>query len=62
MALLAMRLHRLIFEDRDYYPDFDIDPTPFLGKSLRVAMVSNNYFPLCVGGIGVGGSPAQWFM
>lgn len=49
LALLAMRLHRLIFEDRDYYPDFDIDPTPFLGKSLRVAMVSNNYFPFVSG-------------
>lgn len=49
LALLALRLHRLIFEDRDYYPDFDIDPTPFLGKSLRVAMVSNNYFPFVSG-------------
>ncbi|EHJ92451.1 glycosyltransferase [Vreelandella boliviensis] len=49
LALLTLRLHRLIFEDRDYYPDFDIDPTPFLGKSLRVAMVSNNYFPFVSG-------------
>ncbi|MDQ7734066.1 glycosyltransferase [Halomonas sp. SpR1] len=49
LTLLALRLHRLIFEDRDYYPDFDIDPTPFMGKSLRVAMVSNNYFPFVSG-------------
>ncbi|MBT2772166.1 glycosyltransferase [Halomonas sp. ISL-60] len=49
LTLLTLRLHRLIFEDRDYYPDFDIDPTPFLGKSLRVAMVSNNYFPFVSG-------------
>ncbi|MGP9765824.1 glycosyltransferase [Halomonas sp. AOP13-D3-9] len=49
LTLLALRLHRLIFEDRDYYPDFDIDPTPFLDKSLRVAMVSNNYFPFVSG-------------
>lgn len=49
LTLLALRLHRLIFEERDYYPDFDIDPTPFLGKPLRVAMVSNNYFPFVSG-------------
>ncbi|MCE7518264.1 glycosyltransferase [Vreelandella titanicae] len=49
LTLLALRLYRLIFEDRDYYPDFDIDPTPFLGKSLRVAMISNNYFPFVSG-------------
>lgn len=49
LTLLALRLHRLIFEDRDYYPDFDIDPTPFMDKTLRVAMVSNNYFPFVSG-------------
>ncbi|QNI02305.1 glycosyltransferase [Halomonas sp. SH5A2] len=49
LTLLAMRLYRLIFEDRDYYPDFDIDPTPYLDKPLRVAMVSNNYFPFVSG-------------
>ncbi|MEE3268106.1 MAG: glycosyltransferase, partial [Pseudomonadota bacterium] len=49
LTLLAMRLYRLIFEERDYYPDFDIDPTPYLEKSLRVAMVSNNYFPFVSG-------------
>lgn len=49
LTLLAMRLYQLIFEERDYYPDFDIDPTPYLGKPLRVAMVSNNYFPFVSG-------------
>ena len=49
LTLLAMRLYRLIFEERDYYPDFDIDPTLYLEKSLRVAMVSNNYFPFVSG-------------
>ncbi|HAA44233.1 MAG: group 1 glycosyl transferase [Halomonas sp. 54_146] len=49
LTLLALRLYRLIFEERDYYPDFDIDPTPFLGKPLRVVMVSNNYFPFVSG-------------
>ncbi len=49
LTLLALRLYRLIFEDRDYYPDFDIDPTPFLGKPLQIAMVSNNYFPFVSG-------------
>ncbi|UYF98836.1 glycosyltransferase [Halomonas sp. GD1P12] len=49
LTLLAMRLYRLIFEERDYYPNFDLDPTPYLGKPLRVAMVSNNYFPFVSG-------------
>ena len=49
LTLLAMRLYQLIFEERDYYPDFDIDPTPYLHKPLRVAMVSNNYFPFVSG-------------
>ncbi|WP_404375370.1 glycosyltransferase [Vreelandella aquamarina] len=49
LTLLAMRLYRLIFEERHYYPDFDIDPTPYLEKRLRVAMVSNNYFPFVSG-------------
>ncbi len=49
LTLLAMRLYQLIFEERDYYPDFDIDPTPYLNKPLRVAMVSNNYFPFVSG-------------
>lgn len=49
LTLLAMRLYRLIFEERDYYPDFDIDPTPYLDTPLRVAMVSNNYFPFVSG-------------
>ncbi|BCB08666.1 hypothetical protein HHSLTHF2_25560 [Vreelandella venusta] len=49
LSLLAMRLYRLIFEERHYYPDFDIDPTPYLEKPLRVAMISNNYFPFVSG-------------
>ncbi|MFG6666947.1 glycosyltransferase [Halomonas sp. HNIBRBA4712] len=49
LTLLAMRLYRLIFEERDYYPNFDIDPTPYLSSPLRVAMVSNNYFPFVSG-------------
>ncbi|RUR32076.1 glycosyltransferase [Vreelandella andesensis] len=49
LTLLSMRLYRLIFEERHYYPDFDIDPTPYLEKSLRVAMISNNYFPFVSG-------------
>lgn len=49
LTLLAMRLYRLIFEERNYYPDFDIDPTPYLRKPLQVAMVSNNYFPFVSG-------------
>ncbi|WP_447553516.1 glycosyltransferase [Vreelandella sp. EE22] len=49
LTLLAMRLYKLIFEERDYYPNFDLDPTPYLAGPLRVAMVSNNYFPFVSG-------------
>ncbi len=49
LVLLALYLHRLLVEDRDYYPDFDVDPAPYQGRSLRVGMYSNNYFPFVSG-------------
>ncbi|MGJ7457872.1 glycosyltransferase [Halomonas sp. RA08-2] len=49
LLLLAIRLHRLVMEERDYYPDFDVDPTPYQGRPLRVGMYSNNYFPFVSG-------------
>ena len=49
LLLLAIHLHRLIFEDRDYYPDFDVDPTPYQARALRIAMYTNNYFPFVSG-------------
>jgi glycosyltransferase involved in cell wall biosynthesis len=49
LVLLAIYLHRLLVEDRDYYPDFDVDPAPYEGRSLHVGMYSNNYFPFVSG-------------
>ncbi len=49
LIISAIKLHRLVFERRDYYPNFDINPTPYMGLPLRVAMFSNNYFPFVSG-------------
>ncbi|HBN15049.1 MAG TPA: glycosyl transferase family 1 [Pseudohongiella sp.] len=46
----AIWLHRQIFEDRDYYPDFDIDPDVLADTPLRVSMFTNNYLPF-IGGV-----------
>ncbi len=50
LGIVAIRLYMLIFVERDYYPDYDADPTPWLNQSLRVAMFTNNYLPF-VGGV-----------
>lgn len=50
LLLVAIKLYTLIFVERDYYPRFDVDPTPFLDKPLRVAMFTNNYLPF-IGGV-----------
>ncbi len=50
LLVLGLWLYRLIFTERDYYPDYDLDPTPWLGRPLRVAMFTNNYLPF-VGGV-----------
>lgn len=49
LLIVAIRLHRLIAEERNYYPNFEIDPTPYLNRSLRIGMYSNNYFPFVSG-------------
>lgn len=49
LALTVLYLHRLLFTQRDFYPDFDADETPYRDRSLRVAMYSNNYFPFVSG-------------
>lgn len=49
-AAIALKLHRAIFVGRDYYPDYDVDPTPWLDRPLRVAMFTNNYLPF-IGGV-----------
>lgn len=49
LVVLAVFLHRRIIWGQDYYPDFDVDPSPYQGRSLRVGMYSNNYFPFVSG-------------
>ncbi|GGE55460.1 hypothetical protein GCM10011533_04880 [Streptosporangium jomthongense] len=49
-AAIAIKLYTIIFVGKDYYPDYDLDPTPWLEKPLRVAMFTNNYLPF-IGGV-----------
>lgn len=49
-AAIAIKLYQVIFIGKDYYPDYDLDPAPWLEKSLRVAMFTNNYLPF-IGGV-----------
>ncbi|MGF2733796.1 glycosyltransferase [Marinobacter sp. DUT-1] len=49
-AAITIKLYQIIFIGKDYYPDYDLDPAPWLEKSLRVAMFTNNYLPF-IGGV-----------
>ncbi|MGF2688534.1 glycosyltransferase [Marinobacter sp. DUT-3] len=49
-AAIAIKLYAAIFVGKDYYPDYDLDPTPWQEKSLKVAMFTNNYLPF-IGGV-----------
>ncbi len=51
-ALIAVtiRLHLVIFTEREYYPNYDLDPGPFLNRPLRVAMFTNSFLPF-IGGV-----------
>lgn len=50
LVIVSIKLHQVVFEERDYYPNFDLDPAPYLDKPLRVAMLTNNYLPF-IGGV-----------
>lgn len=50
LVAIAIKLYTAIFVDRDYYPNFDLDLKPYQDKSLKVAMVTNNYLPF-IGGV-----------
>ncbi|WP_372874157.1 glycosyltransferase [Pseudomonas sp.] len=50
LAIAAIKLYTLAFAERDYYPNFDLDPSPWLEKPLRVVMFTNNYLPF-IGGV-----------
>lgn len=50
LIAVAVKLHGMVFVEKDYYPSFDLDPEPFVGAPLRVAMFTNNYLPF-IGGV-----------
>jgi glycosyltransferase involved in cell wall biosynthesis len=50
LALIGIKLYSLVFVDRDYYPNYDLDTTPWEEKPVRVAMFTNNYLPF-IGGV-----------
>lgn len=49
-AAITIKLYAIIFVGKDYYPDYNLDPTPWLERPLRVAMFTNNYLPF-IGGV-----------
>lgn len=50
LLLVALKLYQLLFVGKDYYPNFNLDPSPWLYRSLKVAMFTNNYLPF-IGGV-----------
>lgn len=50
LVALSLWLGRLVFAERDYYPDFDLDTTAFASRHLRIAHFTNNYLPF-IGGV-----------
>jgi glycosyltransferase involved in cell wall biosynthesis len=45
----ALKLRSLLYAGGDYYPPYDIDTTVYRERSLRVLLVSNNYYPYISG-------------
>mgnify|MGYP005847200821 CR=1 FL=1 len=50
LMALSLWLYLKIFTDHDYYPNFDLDPSPYLSRALKVMMFTNNYLPF-IGGV-----------
>lgn len=50
LVAISLWLRGLLFVERDYYPDFDLDATPFVQRRLRIAHFTNNYLPF-IGGV-----------
>lgn len=49
-SAITIKLYTAIFIGKDYYPDYDLDPSPWLKQSMRVVMFTNNYLPF-IGGV-----------
>ncbi|MBI4774708.1 MAG: glycosyltransferase [Deltaproteobacteria bacterium] len=50
LIAIAIWLYVAVFTERNYYPNFDLEPEPFLRRPLRVAMFTNSFLPF-VGGV-----------
>ncbi|MCG5509907.1 glycosyltransferase [Ectothiorhodospira lacustris] len=50
VILVAIRLYRAIFVEKNYYRDFELDDVPPSSRPLRVMMFTNNYLPF-IGGV-----------
>ncbi|RUO32372.1 glycosyl transferase family 1 [Aliidiomarina soli] len=49
LIAIGVKLYQLIFVERNYYPDFTLDTSPYLNQRKRVLMLTNNYFPFVSG-------------
>lgn len=49
-VLIGIKLYAAIFVAKNYYPNYDLDPQPWLSRHLRIAMFTNNYLPF-IGGV-----------
>ncbi|MGM0481512.1 MAG: glycosyltransferase [Pseudomonadota bacterium] len=47
---ISIKLYNLVFVGKSYYPNYDVDATPWQKKPLKVAMFTNNYLPF-IGGV-----------
>lgn len=50
LIVVGLWLYMKVFVERDYYPNFDINPEAFEEKPLKVAQFTNNYLPF-IGGV-----------
>lgn len=49
MVLIGLKLREFIYQERDYYTQFNIDDSAYRDKPKRIAMFTNNYFPFISG-------------
>lgn len=49
LILLAIKLHELVFEPKDYYRKYSIDASAWRGRKKKVLFFTNNFFPFISG-------------
>ncbi|WP_322570447.1 glycosyltransferase [Rhodohalobacter sp.] len=50
LVLISIKLYTTIYESKEFYPIYEVDPSPWLDKTIRVAMFTDNYLPF-IGGV-----------